>query len=185
MSKQSWQETMWWDTVDGTAIANSTAEALFFNNRTVPAGYLQDGRAMRITAMGRYSSTGTPTLRIRIRLGGLAGTVIWDSGTITVGSGVTNAMWKLTVHIQNRSNGTSGTVLAMGDITIGSGLATTVGNATGSAATGVMGAAGVLTPAATTIDVTADQSLSITGQWSAASASNTAQGIINHGESLN
>lgn len=185
MSRQYWQETLWWQTVDGTAVANSTSEAIVFPNQTVPASYLQDGRALRVTSMGRYSSTATPTIRFRLRMGGVAGTVIWDSGTITVGSGVTAAMWKIVVHIQGRSNGASGTVFAMGECIIGAALAPTVGSATGAAALGVFGSAGDDTPAAVSFDLTADQALSLTVQWSAASASNTATGHLHHGESLN
>lgn len=185
MSRQFWQETLWWQTVDGTAIASSVTETIVFPNQTIPASYLQDGRALRVTSMGRYGSTGTPTIRFRLRMGGVAGTVIWDSGTITVGSGVTNAMWKTEILIQGRSNGASGTVFAMGEAMVGSALAPSVGSATGDSAHGLFGSAGDDTPAAVSFDLTADQALSLTAQWSANSASNTLTGHLHHGESLN
>lgn len=186
MARQIWQELLSWAMVDGTAIANSNTEALVMPNVTIPANYMQTDRTLRLTAMGRYSSTGTPTMRFRLRWGGLAsGTVIWDSGTITVGSGVTAALWKLEVIIQTRTGGATGTVFAVGDTTLGAALAPTVGSATGAAAVGIFGSAGDDTPAAVTVDLTADIALSLTGIWSAASASNTLTGHVYIIESLN
>lgn len=185
MSRQVWEEALFWATSDGTAIANSTTETIVHPNVTVPANYMADGRVLRLRQSGRLSTTGTPTIRFRLRWGGVAGTVFWDSGTITCGSGVTAALYELDVLIQTRSNGATGTVFAIGRVTIGSALAPTVGSATGAAAEGIFGSAGDDTPAAVTLDLTADTALSVTAQWSAASASNTLTGHLYLGESLN
>lgn len=185
MSRQFWEELIWWATADGTAIANSTTETIVFPNITIPANYMADGRALRRTTYGRLSTTGTPTIRFRLRWGGVAGTVFWDSGTITCGSGVTAALWKLEIEIETRANGSSGSLFATGEAIIGAALAPTVGSATGAAAVGVFGSAGDDTPAAVTCDLTADTALALTAVWSAASASNTLTGHNDFGESLN
>lgn len=176
MSRQFWSEGIAWATADGTAVANSTAETIIFPNVTIPANYMADGRWMRLTARGRLSTTSTPTIRFRLRWGGVAGTLLWDSGTITTASGVTAATWKNSIDMIVRSNGSAGTILAMGEQWVGGAAAPSVGSATGAPALGVFGSAGDDTPAAVTVDLTADTALSLTVTWSAASASNTATG---------
>lgn len=185
MSRQYWSESLAWSVADGTAVANTTTETILFPNVTIPANYMQDGRVLRHTYVGRLSTTGTPTMRFRLRWGGVSGTVLWDSGTITCGSGVTASLWWIQILSQTRSNGATGTIFAAGPCLIGSALAPTVGSATGEAAVGVFGSAGDDTPAAITVDLTADTALAITGQWSAASASNTATGHQRNEETLN
>lgn len=185
MSRQYWSETITWATADGTAIANTTTETIIFPNITIPANFLQDGRVLRLTAYGRHSTTATPTLTFRLRWGGVSGTVIAASGAITAGSGVSAAMWKLESLIQVRSNGSSGTVFAVGSARLGEDAASTVGSATNAAGDDFMGSAGVATPAAVTVDLTADTALSITATWSAASASNTLTGHVYVLEALN
>lgn len=185
MSRQYWSETLAWATADGTAIANTTTETIIFPNITIPANYLQDGRLLRLIAYGRHGTTGTPTLTFRTRWGGVAGTQIAASGAITCGSTVTNAMWRVEIMIQVRSNGATGTVFAVGEAEIGEDAANTVGSATNATAVGLMGSAGVATPAAVTIDMSADTALSLTAQWSAASASNTLTGHVYVLEALN
>lgn len=185
MSRQFWQELIWWSVADGSAIASTTTETIIFQNVVIPANYLADGRALRVTAGGRLSTTGTPTIRFRLRWGGVAGTTIWDSGTITCGSGVTAALWELEVKIQTRSNGSSGTLFCFGPCIVGAALAPTVGSATGASAIGVFGSAGDDTPAAVTCDLTADTALALTATWSASSSSNTLTGHEYYGESLN
>jgi hypothetical protein len=145
---------------------------------TIPANYMQDGRRLRLRAFGRYSTTGTPTIIFRIRWGGVAGTVIGLAPTITGGSTVSNAMWSLEVFIQTRVNGASGSLFCTGDVSINTAATPTVVAAT-------FGSAGWATPAAVTVDLTADTALSLTAQWSAASASNTLTGHDYSGEALN
>lgn len=185
MSRQYWQEAIAWATADGTAIANTVTETIIMPNLTVPANYMADGRLLRVAAAGRLSTTATPTVRFRLRWGGVSGTVIWDSGTITLGSTVTAALWWLQIMAIVRANGSSGSVFAMGPVIVGSALAPTVGSATGAPAAGVFGSAGDDTPAAITVDLTADKALALTAEWGTASASNTLTGHMYHIESLN
>ncbi len=176
MPRQYWSEPASWNVADGAAIASSTTETIIFPNITVYANTMADGRNMRYTAAGRLGTTGTPTARFRLRWGGVSGTVIWDSGTITCGSGVTAAEWWLQILMQTRTNGSSGTIFCMGPVIVGSALAPTVGSATGAAAVGVFGSAGDDTPAAVSLDFTADTALSLTAVWSANSSRNTLTG---------
>lgn len=185
MSRQSWVETLWWQTSDGTAVANSVAETIWCPDQTILANYMADGRVLHLINKGRYSSTATPTIRFRVRWGGVAGVVLWDSGTITVGSAVTAALCGIDVWLQTRSNGSSGTIFAMGNAIIGSALAPTVGSATGAPAFGEYGSAGDDTPAAATVDLTTDKALSVTVQWGTQSASNTTTSHIGLGVVMN
>jgi len=178
MSRQFWQETLAWATADGTPIANSVTETIIMPNVTIPANYMADGRLLELICRGKFSTTtGPPTLRFRLRWNGVSGTVLADSGTMTTIASVTNAMFEIIVHCQVRSNGATGTILAMGKALLFGAVAPTVGSATGAPAIAAMSAGGITAPAATTVDLTADTPLSITATWSAASASNTLTGM--------
>lgn len=187
MSKQIWEEVMDFIDEDGTAIVNSITETIVFPDYTIPAKYVGKDRVLLYEAFGRYSTTGTPTLRFRLRWGGVAGTAIWDSGTITGGSGVTAALWWVRVWIQFRAGGsTAGSVFCVGHAWLGSALAPTVGSATGAPGAGIFGSAGDDTPAAIgSLNTLADTLLSLTALWSAQSASNTITGHFRSLESKN
>lgn len=177
MSRQFWAEALAWATADGTAVANTTTETIIFPDITIPANYMQDGRVLRVYAAGKLSTTGTPTMTWAIRWGGVAGTLLATSEAITMGSGVTNVNWDIMAYIQTRTNGSSGSLFVMGDLRIHT-AATTV-------ASNVFGVSGFDAPAAVTVNLTADTALSLTADWSAASASNTLTGHIYLVEGLN
>lgn len=179
MSKQIWEEVMDFVDEDGTAVANTTTETILFPDFTIPAKYMGKDRVLLIEAYGRYSGTGTPTMRFRMRWGGVAGTVLWDTNTITVGA-PTAAMWRVRIWLQTRQGGSSaGSMFAVGEVVIGGTTAPTVGSATGAPAFALAGSAGLATPAAVgSLNTFIDQSLSLSLQWSAASASNTATGHL-------
>lgn len=178
MSRQFWQETLAWATADGATIANSNTETIIFPNVTIPGNYMSDGRGLELIAQGKFSTTtGPPTLRFRLRWGGVGGTVLADSGTITTIASVTNAIWEIRLMIETRANGSSGSLSAMGWVELFGAVAPTVGSATGASARAAMGSAGITAPASVTGDLTADTALALTALWSAASASNTLTGI--------
>lgn len=177
MSRQYWQELLAWATADGTAVHTTTTETILFPNLTLPANYMQDGRCLRIKAFGKLSTTGTPTMTWAIRWGGVAGTILATSEPITMGSGVSNVNWSLEAVIQTRSNGSSGSLLVMGEVKVHTSATAVSQN--------VLGVSGYDAPAAVTVDLTADTALSLTGDWSASSASNTITGMIYNVESLN
>lgn len=177
MSRQFWEETLAWATADGTAVANTTTETIIFPNVTIPANYMQDGRCLRLRAFGKLSTTATPTITFAIRWGGVSGTLLATTEAITNGSGVTNVNWSVEAFIQTRSNGSSGTLLVFGDAVVHTSATAVVTNE--------FSVSGYDAPAVVTADLTADTALSLTADWSAASASNTLTGMFYTVEALN
>lgn len=175
MPAQTWNQVLAAQVADGTAIANTVTETVVYAGYSLPAHELQNGRRLRFVTHGKYSNTGTPTLRFRVRLGGVSGTVIADSGAITTPSGVTNQPWRVECVIQQRANGAAGVV-------IGFGVACGLGSATG---VNLMTAGGATAPATASLDLTAAQSLVLTAEWGTASASNTLLGMDQAVESMN
>ena len=192
MSRQYFQETLVWATANGTAVANSTTETILFPNVTIPANYLQDGRCLRLRAFGAYGTTATPTLIFSLRWGGVSGTVIAKSTTVTttsaVGGGASmTAPWSLEIIIQTRSNGSSGTLMSNGEVILYTSTAATAGTVTyyGLPMPICSGSTGGTTPVAVTADLTADTALSLTVTWGTANAANSIQGLNYTIESLN
>lgn len=194
MSRQFWSETLTWATASGTAINTSTTETILFPNVTVPANYLQDGRALRLTAFGVYGTTSTPTLVFKVRWGGVAGTVLAATGANVMTSGVgggasMTADWSFNCIIQTRSNGSSGTLMTMGEVVYYTSTLGTAGTVTqyGMPAILVSGASGAPGTAAavSTVDLTADTALSLTATWGTSNAANNIQGLVYAIEALN
>lgn len=178
MSRQFWAETLTWTTADATAVTNTTTETIVFSNVTIPANYMQDGRHLRVWMFGKFSTgTGPPTIRWRLRWGGVGGTLLADSGTITTIASVTNAAWNAELIISTRANGSSGSLVANGSVLLYGAVAPTVGSATGAPAIAAMTAGGITAPAAVSVDLTADTALSFTATWSASSTSHTITGM--------
>lgn len=69
---------------------------------TLPASFLVSGKTLRIKASGFLGTTGTPTLQLRVRLGGASGTLVGDSTAATLGSGLSNRQWSLEIMITCR-----------------------------------------------------------------------------------
>lgn len=163
MSRQFWSETIAWATASGGTVNSANVETILFPNVTIPANYMQDGRAIRIRCQGQWTTTAsTPTLIFNLRWGGVAGTMITKTAAITTVASQTAAMWDLDIIVQTRSNGSAGTVMGIGTATAHAGVAGTIASATGNALTTPMGVAGVLAPAVATVDLTADTALSVT-----------------------
>lgn len=177
MSRQFWSETLAWATADGTAVANTIAETIIFPDVTIPANFMQDGRAIRMRAFGKLSTTVTPTMTWAIRWGGVAGTLLATTEAITMGSTVTNVNWALEAVIQCRANGATGSLFVMGELSVHTAVGTVLSN--------VFGVSGFDAPAAVTVDLTTDKALSLTADWSAASASNTLTGHVYTLEAMN
>lgn len=192
MSRQYWSETLAWATSSGTAIATSVTETILFPNITIPGNFLQDGRTLRVRAFGAYGTTATPTLQFRLRWGGVSGTVLAATGAITttsaVGGGASmTATWELELIVQTRSNGSSGTLMTNGTVTLFTNTAGTAGTVThyGLPQPVVSGSTGGSTPVAVTADLTADTALSLTAQWGTSNAANSIQGLNYIIEALN
>jgi len=187
MSRQYWMETIAWATADGSPIASSTTETIIFPNVTIPANYMQDGRGIRLRVVGKYSTLGSGTVShvYQVRWGGVAGTTITKTGTITLLISLTNCLFDIDVMVQTRSNGSSGTLMGNGRAHVYSGTAPTIGSATGSPAEAPFTNGGQSTPAVATVDLTVDTALSVTLLHGANSSSNTATGLQYTIESMN
>lgn len=186
MSRQYWSETLTWTVADGTPVTNTTTETIIFPNVTIPANLMQDGRNLRLRAFGKYSTgTGPPTLVFSVRWNGVAGTLLCKTAACTTVASVTNAGWDLDVLLSTRSNGSAGTIMANGTLRLFAAVAGTVASATGEGLVTPMMNGGVVTPAAATVDLTADSPLSVTATWSGSSTSHTLTGLNYALEALN
>lgn len=185
MSRQSFVEQLWNVDADATAVANTTTETIIFPNQTIPANYMQYGRGLDFRAIGKLSTTGTPTIQFGLRWGGVAGTLLAQTETITNASGISNVMWWIDGSIQVRTNGSSGVLLALMQVVVATSAAGTVASATGESLVTFGTAGGKAAPAGVTVDLTVDTALSLTAKWSAASASDTLTGMFYRGLSQN
>lgn len=150
---------------DGLTLGTFTTSAPIFPTLVLPANYLKVGRLLHLRARGIWAATGTPTYTFRLQ--NTIGTTVTlvTSAAITV-SAITNQAWEIDLQIQCRSEGTSGTVLAMGDLNMGGVTGTQFLPATGTA------------PATATVDTTIAQTWGLEIACSASSASNTVKGIV-------
>lgn len=148
-------------TVDGTAYASSTTltDVSPAPQIVIPANTLEQGVVMRVTAFGRFSTTGTPTLTLGVYYGGVAGVALAVTSAVTTPSGVTNRTWRFEGDFRVRTPGASGTI-------IGVGVAENI-------TTGATDMAPATAPATATIDTTTAKALTLGAQWGTNSASNT------------
>jgi hypothetical protein len=182
MSRQFWNETLTWAVANGVAVANTTTETILFPSVTIPANFLQDGRVLRLTAQGKLSNIVTTpgTLAFALRWGGVAGTILAQTSAFNLNTTAqTDIMFRITIEIVVRVNGSSGSLLAMGlaDLAFKSVIQPEfMGSAGGSSGN---------TPAAVTVDLTADTALALTAKFSVANAGNTITGMNYLLEALN
>lgn len=175
MGRQYFADPFFWSTADGTAVTANGTETIIFPDVTIPGNFMQDGRVLAGDLWGKFSTTtGPPTARFRTRWGGVGGTLLMDSGTITTIASVTNAIWRMTYMVTTRTNGTAGSLFGIGEVKLFGAVAATVGSATGAPAIAPMSAGGITAPAAVgSLDLTANASWSDTLTWSSASNSLT------------
>jgi len=144
-------------TADGV-VANSTSELDLTStgegSLVFPANFFKAGRSLHIFGKGIHSSTGGATLTIRVKLGS---TVILTTGANGSGSD-TNAQFDIEALLTCRTAGVSGTVAACGHYEEDGGSPDTFQ---------------MVNVSPVTLDTTISQTLSITAQWSVASAGRT------------
>jgi hypothetical protein len=183
MGRQTFQEVLYASIADATAVANSNTETSVFPDITIPSGYLQEGRVLKFTAQGKHSTTGTPTLIFRLRIGGSGGstgTLLMLSETITTASGASNLQWRAELEIfVRRGGGANGTLLVTGTIEVMTSTTTSV-------VRHITGVSGSDAPAEVgSLNLSQDNLLAFTVIWSAASSSNTLTGMAELLQSLN
>ncbi len=138
-------------------ISSTTAETAFTSSYTIPANSCVAGRVYRVIARGNYSTTTTaPTLNIRLKAGAVA---LAATGAQATTISMTNRQWTLQADVICQTVGTSGTVEAAGSVT---------------RATSAVAAVQweLNNTAAVTMNTTIAQTLAISAQFNAASASN-------------
>lgn len=167
MGAQNWVETLDATIADGTQISNSTAETIVCPDFNIPAYYMAPGRTLLMLASGVMSNVVTTpgTLILRVRWGGVAGTVLVASSAQGLDTTArTNSLWALLVWITCRTSGSSGTFLSAG-IMFGNVLSTTAANLL-PALLGSAGAPLASGNVAVTVDTTTAKLLSLTATFS-------------------
>ena len=174
--------------VDGTAIASSSTQSFLFPALLFPKNYMQPGgipgKSVHWKARGRQTTlttAATLTFRFGSALTNVVPTSVWAaSGAITMDTTAqTNSQWFCEGLGVVRAVGSAGTIFAQGDAMCAA-QALTIANQHAD----FMGSAGQDTPAAVTVDWTSDQYVSLSAQWSLATAYSI-QGHIFIVEALN
>lgn len=166
-----WEEVIYAPTADGTAITSSS-ETILLPDFSIPAGYMQVGRLLKYTLLGRQSTAITTpgTITLRLRWGGVAGVLMATSGAFAPDptAAATDLTWMVEYWIQQRTVGASGTSLTVGRFEPSdyddASVAALVGNLN-------MRMIPTSAPAVATVDTTIDKLLSATYQSSVTTAS--------------
>lgn len=164
---QGWVEPLHTITADGAQVSNSTAETIVCPDFSVPAYYMAPGRTLRIWVSGVMSNVVTTpgTLTLRLRWGGVAGTVLLASAAQGLDTTArTNSLWAAQMYVVCRTDGSSGTFMSSG-IMWGNVLSSTAANLL-PALLGSAGAPLASGNAAVTVDTTTAKLLSVTATFS-------------------
>lgn len=151
----------------GDTVASSAAENNFATNFTFPANSITAGKIIHYRAWFRESTTGTPTLDIRIKLGS---TAICDTGTTLMDNNSSNKAFAVAGDIICRTIGLSGNFVGFmlsGEQYNSASFGFTRSNATN------------INPAIS-FNTTGSLIFQVSAQWSASSSSNTVtmEGLI-------
>lgn len=160
-------------TADQT-IANTTTETLLLGTgvgtNTLPADFFVVGKTVRIIVHGTIANTGTPTIRLRLRLGA---SLIVDSGVVTLSSLGGTRPFRAEYLLTCRSTGATGTIEGA--------IWFSYTNAAGATDARVINVA----PASGTVDTTSSQDVNPSVKWGTASPSNTITSRLGSIEVLN
>jgi hypothetical protein len=161
------QELIGYTLVDGTTLT-AAAEALLVPDFILLPNYCYAKRTLRYTLSGRQSSPVTTpgTFTWRFRWGGLAGVLLAASAAMRPKTTVsTNLTWQVCIDIVTRTEGVTGTMMAIGTILMGSSI--------GDAASFGEQLIPTSAPVVATVDTTIQKALSATMQPSLATGSVT------------
>lgn len=169
---QAWVEPLDGIVADGVQISNTVTETIVCPDFNIPAYYMAPGRSLRLWVFGVISNVVTTpgTLIIRVRWGGVAGTVLLASAAQGLDTTArTNALWAAQAVILCRTAGATGTFMSGGIMQNINLLSSTAANLLPA----LLGSAG--TPlasgnAAVTVDTTTAKLLSVTAQFSVATS---------------
>lgn len=147
------------NTAASAAVTNTVAETMFDAKYSIPAGSLRAGDVIKVRFQGIATATNaTDTLLIRLRIGGVAGTVLLLGTATDVAN---NNIFSGEAEIHIRTIGAAGTLVAVG-------THTEVPAASGTAVQDI-----TEITASTTIDTTVAQEIGVTATWSVANAGNS------------
>lgn len=148
----------------GAALANSVTltDISPAPQVVVPANYLFVGQRLRLKAYGIFSNTATPTLLLGGYFGGVAGTLLANTGAVTTTTGATNWAWDLELEIEVRSVGAAGSVWCNGKVNLATSL---------TAMTPLWLPSSQTQPV--TVNTTVASALTVGSQWGTAAAGNT------------
>lgn len=146
---------------DSTAIANTNAETNFNTSYTFPLNSAYNGKTIKITAAGVYSTILQPTIQFKVKLGT---NVMIDFTALPacVVNSVTNRGFQIEAWIVCRTFGATGTFQATGNLRLNNQATTPVANAYL-----------VVNSTTVTVDTSVAEVAQISAQWSLASPSNT------------
>lgn len=153
----------------GDTIASTTTQTAFAKTYEIPADQIDYlGTQVRVKASGRYSTTGTPALTFRVKLGAIT----YATYAFTGGSSVTNDTFSIDSSISIMQTGAAACPGPPPQSSCGLAL---VGPGVGYVGgfSGDIGARASSTTGYQGINTTIDQTVTLTAQWGAASASNT------------
>jgi hypothetical protein len=172
MAGNTYQVVIAQSVADSTTVGTSTTETIIIPDLVPVANYFTQGKRLHLTAWGKLSSltATTPNLTLRVRIGAatLSATYVTASGALAfTATAITDGTWRLDVDIVCQTIGTAGTALVVGQAYLPNLTAvTTVG---GEGYNNTLPVTGL---AAGTLNTTIANFISVSGQWSASSASN-------------
>jgi hypothetical protein len=135
------------------------------STKTIEAGLARVGRFFIVRVYGAVTTTGTPTLTVRLKLGS---TTIGNTGAVAMANNTaSNAAFLIEALISVYTTGATGTVNVPS-------LKVSYPTSQGGAMNAFSGGAGS-GPGTTVVDLTVAQTFDVTVQWGTASASNTVQ----------
>lgn len=169
---QSLSATLFTGTANANVVNTVTETTLIgsgIGSLALPANFFVIGKTIRFTLKGGIETSGTPTLRIRIKLGS---TTILDTTATTLAAITGTQLFEINGELTCRTTGASGTIMGEGRFNYFM-TATT------------MTPVSMYLGTAVTVDTTAAQTLDITAEWGTAAAANAIRHRISVFEVLN
>jgi hypothetical protein len=187
-SKQGFNEVLVTDLADGAQILNTTTETIICPDYSFAANdpHVYPGATFRVHCEFDVSNVVTTpgTLTMRVRWGGVGGTILATTGAITLSSTArANFTGSLEVYLVVRTVGSAGSMYCMGKV-----LLNDVPAGADSAPQSIytMTSAGLNVPAVvSSLDTTTAKLLSVTGQFSVSTATTQLTNHIRVLECLN
>jgi hypothetical protein len=159
-------------TASGTQISDTATETIVCPDLNIPAYFMVPGRNLELIAWGVLSNVVTTpgTLIMRLRWGGVAGTVLLASAAQGLDTTArTNAGWWLRCWVGCRTDGATGTFNSFGQMANFNLLSSTAANLL-PALLGSAGTPNANANADVTVDTTTAKLLSLTAQFSVATS---------------